>query len=101
MGAIHRGWFAIPPSPHIEDRDEELKVFALSLVTLPPHERETLRCRSEGNGIDACAERLGVSPYTIKSRQSDTMSRLGVEGDREGRMLRVMYLLGRYDASHT
>jgi DNA-directed RNA polymerase specialized sigma24 family protein len=104
MVAINQGWLSLPPpTPQITGPDDQLasdlRWFARTLATMPTGERETLRCRAEGHGLAGCAEVLGVPVNTIKRRHQRMMRRLGLEGSREGRTLRVMYLLGRYDAT--
>jgi DNA-binding NarL/FixJ family response regulator len=102
MVAIHQGWASPPPreatGPY-DQLDIDLQYFARTLETIPAHELDTLRCRAEGHGVDGCAERLGIPINTMRARHQRMMRRLGLEHKREGRTLRVMYLLGWYDAT--
>jgi DNA-directed RNA polymerase specialized sigma24 family protein len=103
MVAIHSGWTSRTPPPRTTDPDDEVEVFASAFNALPKHYRDTLRCRSEGHGITVCGARLGVDPATIQSRHQRVLRRLsgGTYGGRGDAIFsRVMYLLGRYDATH-
>jgi DNA-binding NarL/FixJ family response regulator len=98
MVAIHSGWTSRTPPPRTTDPNDEVEVFASAFNALPQHYRDTLRCRSEGHGITVCGARLGVDPATIQSRVQRVLRRLGVgtDGGRgDGRLARVMFLLGR------
>jgi DNA-directed RNA polymerase specialized sigma24 family protein len=101
MVAINAGWLAptTPTAPY-DQLEDDLQFFARTYAAMPAGERDTLRCRAEGHGISGCAELMGVPVNTIKIRHQRMMRRLGLEGSREGRLMRVMYLLGRYDATH-
>jgi DNA-directed RNA polymerase specialized sigma24 family protein len=101
MVAINAGWLA-PTTPTGPDDplEDDLRFFARTYAAMPAGERDTLRCRAEGHGIDGCAALMGVPVNTIKIRHQRMMRRLGLEGSREGRLMRVMYLLGHYDATH-
>jgi DNA-binding NarL/FixJ family response regulator len=102
MVAIHHGWATYTPPSRTTDPDNEVEVFASAFNALPQRYRDTLRCRAEGHGIAVCGERLGVDPATIQSRHQRVLRRLnaGTDGGRgDGRLSRVMYLLGRYDAT--
>jgi DNA-directed RNA polymerase specialized sigma24 family protein len=101
MVAINQGWLAPTTATGPDDQlDDDVQFFARTYATLPEHERDTLRCRAEGHGIAGCAEVLEVPVNTIKIRHQRMMRRLGLEGSREGRLMRLMYLLGWYDATH-
>jgi DNA-directed RNA polymerase specialized sigma24 family protein len=100
MVAINAGWLAPAPTTRPDDQlDVDLQFFARTIATMPAGERETLRCRAEGYGLDGCAALLGIPRSTIKTRHQRMMRRLGLDGSREGRTMRVMYLLGWYDAT--
>lgn len=78
--------------------DPETEVFMERLTTLTALQRQAVRLRAIGFTTRQAAERMFLAENTVKGHLTAAYAKLRLEGETKGKMNRLAYLLGRYDA---
>jgi DNA-binding NarL/FixJ family response regulator len=73
---------------HRRVQDEDVRQ---RLLRLTPRETEVLRSMAVGGTAEAVAERLGMSPHTLRTHTQNILTKLGVHSKMEALVLAIRY----------